>query len=181
MLGSAKTRRYAAGVFAVAAVGSAIAAAPATAATPIKTANAPHFASAATVNRAASLHSAVDAVSARPLTASLRASQDGGVDVGDFGQWYFDSAHGYGSLYDTSHNDNYLQDNHFITAGAGQHTAVANNAEFVWNRDPHTSVVVCTGLNYTGTCGVVGPNVAGNLTSAYRDNLESLYWNDSSN
>jgi hypothetical protein len=109
------------------------------------------------------------------------ASQDGVVDVGDLGLYYFSSNLGYGSLYDTSHNDNWLFDNHFISGGAGQGQVVANNAEFAWNRDPHTTVIVCTGYNYTGSCGVIGPNVYGNFTSTYSNKVESIYWADSSN
>ena len=111
----------------------------------------------------------------------VKASQDGSVDVGDLGLWYFDSAHGYGSAYDTAHNDNWLFDNHFISSGSGQGSVVANNSEFAWNRDPHTTVIVCTGYNYTGSCGTIGPNVYGNLTSTYRDNVESIYWANSAN
>ena len=72
------------------------------------------------------------------------------LDVGDLGLWYFDSAHGYGSFYDTSHNDNWLFDNHFISSGARRGSVVANNSEFAWDRDPHTTVIVCTGYNYSG-------------------------------
>jgi hypothetical protein len=76
---------------------------------------------------------------------TVNASQDGSVDVGDLGLWYYDSSHGYGSFYDTSHNDTWLFNNHFISSGAGQGSLVANNSEFAWNRDPHTTVIVCTG------------------------------------
>jgi hypothetical protein len=131
------------------------------------------------INRA--LPSAVIPGSRPAGMARANASQDGSVDVGDLGLWYFDSAHGYGSVYDTSHNDNWLFDNHFISAGAGQHAVVANDSEFAWNRDPHTTVIVCTGYNYTGSCGTIGPNVYGNFTSTYRDNVESVYWADSAN
>ena len=88
---------------------------------------------------------------------TVNASQDGVLDVGDLGLWYYDSSHGYGSFYDTSHNDNWLFDNHFISSGAGQGSVVANNSEFAWNQDPHTTVIVCTGYNYTGTCGTIAP------------------------
>jgi hypothetical protein len=127
------------------------------------------------------LPSAVTPTSRRPGMVRVNASQDGSVDVGDLGLWYYDSAHGYGSAYDTSHNDNWLFDNHFISSGAGQGAVVANDSEFAWNRDPHTTVIVCTGYNYTGTCGAIGPNVYGNFTSTYRDNVESIYWADSAN
>jgi hypothetical protein len=131
------------------------------------------------INKA--LPSAIVPTSRLPRMVRPDASQDGSVDVGDLGLWYFDSSHGYGSVYDTSHNDNWLFDNHFISAGAGQGSVVANNSEFAWNRDPHTTVIVCTGYNYTGSCGTIGPNVYGNFTSTYRDNVESVYWADSAN
>lgn len=131
------------------------------------------------INRA--LPSAISPTSRRPGMVRPNASQDGSVDVGDLGLWYFDSSHGYGSFYDTAHNDNWLFDNHFISSGAGQGSVVANNSEFAWNRDPHTTVIVCTGYNYTGSCGTIGPNVYGNFTSTYRDNVESIYWADSAN
>ncbi len=66
-----------------------------------------------------------------------------------------------------------------LALGRGQR--VGNNAEFVWNRDPRTSVKVCTGPNYTGTCGLVLPNQSGNFTSTYKNNVESLIWADSTN
>ena len=127
------------------------------------------------------LPSAITPASRHQGTMTANASQDGALDVGDLGLWYYDSSHGYGSFYDTSHNDNWLFDNHFISAGAGQGSVVANDSEFAWNRDPHTTVIVCTGYNYTGTCGTIAPNTYGNLTPTYRDNVESVYWADSAN
>lgn len=131
------------------------------------------------INRA--LPSAVVPASRRPGIMTPNASQDGVVDVGDLGLYYFSSSLGYGSVYDTAHNDNYLFDNHFISAGAGHGQVVGNNAEFAWNRDPHTTVIVCTGINYTGSCGTIGPNVYGNFTSTYSNRVESIYWADSTN
>ena len=138
----------------------------------------PHLPSSL-INRA--LPSAISATSSRPGMMTVNASQDGVVDVGDLGLYYFDSADGYGSLYDTSHNDPWLFDNHFISSGAGKGQVVANNSEFAWNRDPHTTVIVCTGYNYTGSCGTIGPNVYGNFTSTYSNKVESVYWADSAN
>ncbi len=131
------------------------------------------------INKA--LPSAITPASSHRGMMTVNASQDGVVDVGDLGLWYFDSAHGYGSLYDTSHNDNWLFDNHFISSGAGRGSVVANNSEFAWNRDPHTTVIVCTGYNYTGSCGTIAPNTSGNFTSTYSNNVESVYWADSAN
>ena len=130
------------------------------------------------INKA--LPSAISATSSRP-GMTVNASQDGVVDVGDLGLYYYDSSLGYGSLYDTSHNDNWLFDNHFISSGAGKGSVVANNSEFAWNRDPHTTVIVCTGYNYTGSCGTIAPNVYGNFTSTYSNKVESVYWADSAN
>jgi hypothetical protein len=127
------------------------------------------------------LPSAISHTSGRRGMVRPNASQDGSVDVGDLGLWYYDSSHGYGSFYDTAHNDNWLFNNHFISSGAGQGSVVANNSEYAWNRDPHTTVIVCTGYNYTGSCGTIAPNGYGNLTSTYRDNVESVYWADSAN
>lgn len=125
------------------------------------------------------LPSAVVASSARAL-APL-ASQDGACDVGDVCQYYLTSQSGFGSKYDTAHNDPNLNNNRFISIGSGRLSIVGNNSEFIWNRDPRTSVIICTGANYTGTCGTVGPNVSGNLTATYKNQVESLYWADSAN
>lgn len=127
------------------------------------------------------LSSAISPASRLPGRMTVNASQDGVVDVGDLGLWYYNSSLGYGSLYDTSHNDNWLFDNHFISSGAGRGQVVANNSEFAWNRDPHTTVIVCTGYNYTGSCGTIAPNAYGNFTSTYENNVESVYWADSAN
>jgi len=108
------------------------------------------------------------------------ASQDGFCDVGDLCLYYLYSPT-YGSGYDTAHNDQYLWDNHFIFAGAGRGSIVANNAEAYWNRDPSAYAYVCTGINYTGNCGWLAPNSFGNLNSTYADNVESLYWGNSAN
>src|ERR1700741_1284985 len=59
------------------------------------------------------LPSAISPTSRPPSMARINASQDGSGDVGDLGLWYYDSFHGYGSFYDTSHNDNWLFNNHF--------------------------------------------------------------------
>jgi hypothetical protein len=106
------------------------------------------------------------------------APQDGGCDVGDVCLYYtgLDS-----SRYDTAHNDPSLHNNHFISTGNGKGALVANNAVTVWNRDPSTPVFVCTGPGGTGTCGSVMPNVAMTLSSTYINNVESIYWGDSSN
>src|SRR5438067_12750882 len=65
------------------------------------------------------LPSAISPTSRPPGMARISASQDGSVDVGDLGLWYYDRSHGYGSFYDASHNDTWLFNNHFIRSGAG--------------------------------------------------------------
>lgn len=109
------------------------------------------------------------------------ASQDGKCQVGDVCLYYFDSAGGYGSGYDTAHNDPDLSNNRFISAGAGRHATVTNNTEAVWNRDPNTYVTVCTGADYTENCGSVAPGELVDLNDVYRNNIESLTWADSAN
>ena len=113
---------------------------------------------------------------------TVNAWQDGVLDVGDLGLWYYDSSHGYGSLYDTSHNDNWLFDNHFISSGAGRGSVAANNSEFAWNRDPRTTVIVCTGYNYTGSCGTIAPNAYGDFALHVPQRCGgSVYWADLAN
>jgi hypothetical protein len=109
------------------------------------------------------------------------ASQDGGCDVGDVCLYYFNSSLSFGSGYDTAHNDPNLFNNHFISPGAGQGQVVGNNAEAVWNRDPRTTVYVCTGLSSQGTCGFVPPNTLYNLFPTFSNHVQSLFWADSTN
>jgi len=113
--------------------------------------------------------------------AQALGSQDGGCDVGDLCLYYLYSQQGYGSLYDTAHNDSYLFNNHFVTAGSGQGGTLGNNARAYWNRDPNAYAYVCTGVNYTGICGWLAPNSYGNLGSSYADKTQSVYWGDSTN
>lgn len=107
------------------------------------------------------------------------APQDGNCEVGEVCLYYFSNF--VGSRYDTPHNDSTLFDNHFVSAGAGQGAVVGADAESVWNRDPHTTVWVCTGTNQTGSCGYVLPNQFGNFNSTFFNNVGSLIWADSTN
>src|SRR4051794_24407136 len=109
----------------------------------------------------------------------VEASQDGACDVGDVCLYYFSNFAG--SRYDTAHNDANLFNNRFITAGSGQGATVGNNAMSVWNRDPNTTVYLCTGLNSTGSCGYVLPGDFGNLSSTYSNRSQSITWADSTN
>jgi hypothetical protein len=130
---------------------------------------------------AATRHTGAPSARLRPAAGVRAVSQDGGCDVGDLCLYYLYSGQGYGSAYDTAHNDQTVWDNHFITGGSGQWGVVANNARAYWNRDPHAYAYVCTGVNYTGSCGWLAPNAYGDLNSTYADNSESLYWGDSAN
>jgi Peptidase inhibitor family I36 len=130
---------------------------------------------------AATRHTGKPPASLRSASGLRAASQDGACDVGDLCLYYLYSGQGYGSGYDTAHNDQTLFNNHFITSGSGQYGVAANNARAYWNRDPNAYAYVCTGVNYTGTCGWLAPNAYGNLNSAYADNTESVYWGDSAN
>jgi len=111
---------------------------------------------------------------------STQASQDGYCDVGDLCLYYYASPT-WGSGFDTAHNDQNLNNNHFIFSGSGRGAVVGNNAEAYWNRDPRAYAYICTGTGYTGYCGWLAPNTYGNLNSTYKNNSESLYWGDSAN
>lgn len=108
------------------------------------------------------------------------ASQNGVCEVGDLCLYYYSSPT-YGSGYDQSHNDQNLNNNHFIFTGSGKGSVVGNNAEAYWNRDPRAYAYVCTGINYTGSCGWLAPNAYGNLNSTYKNNSESIFWGDTAN
>jgi hypothetical protein len=109
------------------------------------------------------------------------ASQDGNCDVGDLCLYYYYDYQGWGSRYDTAHNDPNLFNNHFISSGAGQGAVVGNNARAYWNRDPNAYAYVCTSTYSSGSCGWLAPNAYGNLNSTYADHSQSVYWGDSSN
>ena len=116
----------------------------------------------------------------RLLAVQNGAPQNGVCNVGEVCLYYLHSPI-FGSLYDTGHNDPNLFNNHFISPGLGRGSVVGSNAEFVWNRDPRTTVRVCTGLNNTGICGVVFPNQSGNFTNTFKNRVQSLSWLDSTN
>ena len=93
--------------------------------------------------------------------------------------WYLSDFRG--SRYDNPHNEPNLVNNRFISSGLGQLSQVGNNAETVFNDDGVATLVVCTGPNYTGSCGTVAPFAGGTLTATYINNVESIYWADSAN
>jgi hypothetical protein len=169
MLGS-NIRRVVVGLASAAAI-AGLTIAPAGAATGTKSAPAPAPPAKPVAHGTSAI---ISSSHIRPL-----ASQDGSCDVGEVCLYYFSNFAG--SRYDTAHNDPTLFDNRFITAGAGQLATVGANAESVWNRDPNTTVWVCTGTNQTGSCGYVAPNSYGNFNSTYFNKVDSLIWADSSN
>ena len=121
---------------------------------------------------------AKDVHTGRPSgTFQTLASQDGYCDVGDLCLYSLI----YGSGYDTAHNDPNLWDNHFISPGSGRGMVVADNTEAYWNRDPRAYAYICTGINYTGTCGWLPPNSYGGLNPPLADNVGSVYWGNSAN
>jgi|GEM_PF-6259437 hypothetical protein len=85
-----------------------------------------------------------------------------------------------GSLDDFYYSDSNLNDNWFVSPGAGQYQHVGNNAESWWNRDPYYNVRAFTGANYTGYSVVLPRNSYANFTWVYptyfADNIESFYW-----
>src|SRR6187399_1678580 len=95
---------------------------------PVRPATAQAPARLAGVTAAASVNTG-----APPTRVQTQASQDGVCDVGDLCLYYLSSQSGYGSGYDTAHNEPYLWDNHFIFAGLGHGATVASNAEAYWN------------------------------------------------
>ena len=173
------------GLTGAALVTAALAAVPAGATASLKPAPAPATKAAPQLqgsSAAATTHAGKPPAALRAVgAAKTLGSQDGACDVGDLCLYYLNSQQGYGSFYDTAHNDSYLFNNHFVTAGSGQRGVVANNARAYWNRDPKAYAYVCTGVNYTGTCGWLAPNAWGNLSTTYADNSESVYWGDSAN
>lgn len=111
---------------------------------------------------------------------SAKASSNAYCEVGEICFYWNSAAQGWGSFYDTAHNDPNLKNNHFVSTAAGKGNQVGNYTRGVWNRDPYVYAYICTGSGYTG-CGWVAPNTYGTLVSPYFDNVESVYWNDASN
>ncbi len=93
---------------------------------------------------------------------------------GDLCLWYLQNYTG--SRADFYFGDSNLNDNTFITPGAGQGARVGNNAESDWNYDRHLTARVYTGVNFTGVAGDIPPYTGGNFTSTFRNNVESLKW-----
>jgi hypothetical protein len=93
---------------------------------------------------------------------------------GDFCLWYLQNYSG--SRADFYFGDSNLNNDRFVTAGAGQGQIVGNNAESDYNYDRRLTAQVWTGVNYTGTSGIVPPNSGGNFTATFRNNVESFKW-----
>ena len=114
------------------------------------------------------------------------ASRSGGISVqhldgtcnqysngfGDFCLWWTQNFTN--SLADFFIDDCNLNDNTFITPGGGQFARVGNNAESDWNFDLVFGARVWTGVNCTGTTGVVPQGSGGNFNSIYINNVEGL-------
>jgi len=106
-------------------------------------------------------------------------AQDGVCDLysngtGEGCQWFFSNFTG--SMSDLFFNDTNLCDNFFVTAAAGQGSAVCHNAESVWNRDTLFTLWVYTGFSFTGSAGFVGTSVFGNYVSPWFNGVNSMQW-----
>lgn len=109
--------------------------------------------------------------------ATSLVAEDGACDLysdgtGEMCLWFL--ANFSNSMDDLYFNDGNLSDNFFRTPGAGLGQSVINNAESDWNRDTIFTAQVWTGLNFTGTSGVVPPTGFGNFNSTFVNNVESL-------
>jgi hypothetical protein len=97
-----------------------------------------------------------------------------GGTAGDFCLWYFQNY--VGSRAGVFDNTPDLRTVRFQTTGSGQGQTVYYNAESDYNYDTLYTAHVCTGLNYTGSCGFVSPRTGGNFTSTYSNKDASVYW-----
>jgi hypothetical protein len=109
--------------------------------------------------------------------AAHAAERDGILELGEFVQW---DSRGYsGGCLDIASGDDSLWNDYFLDCGtgmAGVGQPVWNNAESGWNFDTVYTVVLYTGLGYTGAYGYVRPYTGGDFGSTYRNNVESLSW-----
>ncbi|WP_261556694.1 peptidase inhibitor family I36 protein [Frankia tisae] len=93
---------------------------------------------------------------------------------GDLCLWYFQKYRG--SHADFYISDNNLNNNTFNSPGTGQGSRVGNNSESAWNYDQYLTARVYTGVNSTGTWGIISPSSGGNFTSTFINNVESFIW-----
>jgi len=110
-------------------------------------------------------------VSAKHLDGTCNVYSNGD---GDLCLWYLRNF--VGSRADFFWADSNLNDNRFITPGAGQGQIVGNNSESAWNYDRHLTAQVWTGINNTGTAGIISPNSGGNFVVPFINNVESFRW-----
>lgn len=114
---------------------------------------------------------------AGPGGALPAANQDGACNSetngdGDFCLWF--STNFVGSLSDFFNSDANLSNNTFLTPGLGLGSVVANNAESGLNADSNLSVIVFTGVNGTGSAGLINPRQFGNFNPTFTNNIESF-------
>jgi hypothetical protein len=95
--------------------------------------------------------------------------------TGDLCLWYL--VNFVGASVDFYYSDNNLGNNAFIRPpNPGLGAVVANNTESGVNYDSIYTAWGCTGVNYTGLCGFARPHARGNITPAFKNNVESIYW-----
>jgi hypothetical protein len=178
MLKSSLRRTMAVAIGGMALAGVVTAASPASAATkdgPPPTAAAPsapaptHVAGTSSTTSATSRNSG--GVSSKHLDGYCNIYSSG---YGDECLWYYFNYGG--SLADFYFADANLNDNYFITPGAGQGQRVGNNAESYANYDQHLSALNWTDPNFNGLAFRAWPNQHGNFPYPYYDNIESISW-----
>jgi hypothetical protein len=115
-------------------------------------------------------------VNVKPGTVTPNATQDGACNMfangdGDFCYWW--AANFVGSLSDYFFNDSDLRNNLYLTPGLGLGEVVADNSESALNADSNLSVLVFTGVGFSGTAGFVNPRQFGNFNATFIDNVAS--------
>jgi hypothetical protein len=112
----------------------------------------------------------------KPGTVTPNADHDGACNTlangdGDFCYWF--GANFVGSMNDFFFSDTDLRNNLYLTPGLGLGEAVADNSESALNADSNLSVLVFTGVGFSGTAGVVNPRQFGNFNSTFVNNVAS--------
>ncbi|WP_283133302.1 hypothetical protein [Rhizohabitans arisaemae] len=107
-------------------------------------------------------------------SSSIMANQDGICSGGEI--CFAAQSVGNQSLSDFSTNDANLNNNQYLSPGVNRGLTVGNTARWAWNYDSVRTAVICTGVNYTGSCAGIPPNSGGQLNVTYRANVESVYW-----
>jgi hypothetical protein len=102
--------------------------------------------------------------------------QDGACNMlsngdGDFCFWW--AANFVGSMSDFFFSDSDLRNNQYLTPGLGLGEFVADNSESALNADSNLSVLVFTGVGFSGTAGIVNPRQFGNFNTTFKDNVAS--------